>query len=68
MSENISAGDVLPSPGRIIEVRVPELRRLFNSMDPSPFSNRDLGPSAENHRERGQRAAARCAARLAGTS
>ncbi len=47
MSENISAGDVLPSPGKIIEVRVSELRRLFNSMDPSPFRNRDLDPSAE---------------------
>ena len=47
MTAHIFAGDALPSPGKIIEVRVPELRRLFNSMDPSPFRNRDLDPSAE---------------------
>jgi hypothetical protein len=47
MPERLSAGDVLPSPDKIIEVRVPELRSLFNSMDPSPFRNRDLDPSAE---------------------
>lgn len=35
------------SSAQVIEVRVPELRRLFNSMDPSPFRNRDLDPSAE---------------------
>ena len=32
---------------KVIEVRVPELKRLFNSMDPSPFKTRDLDPSAE---------------------
>lgn len=47
MPETISAGDALPSSGKIIEVRVSELRSLFNSMDPSPFRNRDLDPSAE---------------------
>lgn len=41
------AGDALPSSCRVIEVRVPELRRLFNSMDPAPFRNRDLDPAAE---------------------
>ena len=41
------AGDNLPSFAKIIEVRVPELRRLFNSMDPAPFRSRDLDPSAE---------------------
>lgn len=40
------AGDALPSSGKVIEVQS-ELRRLFNSMDPSPFRNRDLDPSAE---------------------
>jgi hypothetical protein len=31
----------------IIEVRVGELRQLFNSIDPSPFHERDLDPKAE---------------------
>lgn len=33
-------------PGRI-EVRLGELKQLFNSMDPSPFKERDLDPQAE---------------------
>jgi hypothetical protein len=40
-------GDALP-PGSVrIEVRVRELRQLFNEMDPSPFHERDLAPEAE---------------------
>lgn len=35
-----------PSP-EVIEVRVPELRRLFNAIDPSPFHERELDPAAE---------------------
>jgi hypothetical protein len=31
----------------VIEVRVVELRQLFNSIDPSPFRERDLAPAAE---------------------
>jgi hypothetical protein len=31
----------------VIEVRVPELKRLFNQIDPSPFNDRDLDPDAE---------------------
>lgn len=31
----------------IIEVRVGEIRQLFNSIDPSPFRERDLDPGAE---------------------
>lgn len=35
-------------PGRVvIEVRVTELHKLFNAMDPSPFRERDLAPGAE---------------------
>ena len=30
-----------------IEVRVAELRQLFNAIDPSPFRERDLDPRAE---------------------
>lgn len=45
-----SAGEPLvpASPtSETIEVRVAELRQLFNSMDASPFRERDLDPSAE---------------------
>jgi hypothetical protein len=44
---NTSAGDVLPQHCLIIEVRVTELRQLFNAIDPSPFRQRDLDPRAE---------------------
>jgi len=42
-----SAGDEIPSKSAVIEVHVAELRQLFNSIDPSPFRNRDLDPKAE---------------------
>ncbi len=42
-----SAGDALPQPCQVIEVRVSELRQLFNAIDPSPFRQRDLDPRAE---------------------
>ena len=42
-----SAGDELPQAGEVIEVRVGELRQLFNAIDPSPFHERDLDPKAE---------------------
>jgi hypothetical protein len=41
-----SAGDALPAACFVIEVRVAELRRLFNSIDPSPFRSKDLDPNA----------------------
>lgn len=34
---------------RLIEVRVAELKQLFNPMDPSPFQQRDLDPDAEEY-------------------
>lgn len=40
-------GDKFPDGCRLIEVRVGELRQLFNSIDPSPFRERDLDPRAE---------------------
>jgi hypothetical protein len=46
-SEKISAGDEIPSNCAVIEVHVAELKQLFNSIDPSPFRNRDLDPEAE---------------------
>ena len=42
-----SAGDPIPARSGIIEVHVAELKQLFNSIDPSPFRNRDLDPRAE---------------------
>jgi hypothetical protein len=42
-----SAGDEIPPGREVIEVRVVELRQLFNAIDPSPFRERDLDPRAE---------------------
>jgi hypothetical protein len=42
----LAAGDDLPPRCRPIEVRVAELRQLFNAIDPSPFRERDLDPKA----------------------
>jgi hypothetical protein len=42
-----SVGDPLPPRCAAIEVRVTELRQLFNAIDPSPFRERDLDPRAE---------------------
>ena len=42
-----TAGDAIPRECRVIEVRVGELRQLFNAIDPSPFRERDLDPAAE---------------------
>jgi hypothetical protein len=42
-----SAGDSIPAECQLIEVRVSELRQLFNAIDPSPFHERDLDPRAE---------------------
>jgi hypothetical protein len=43
----VEAGNEIPSACRVIEVRVAELRQLFNAIDPSPFHERDLDPRAE---------------------
>jgi hypothetical protein len=37
----------VPPGSQLIEVHVAEMRQLFNSMDPSPFRQRDLDPDAE---------------------
>jgi len=42
-----SAGDTIPPNCQLIEVRVGELKQLFNAIDPSPFREKDLDPSAE---------------------
>ena len=41
------AGDPVPPVCTVIEVRLVELKQLFNSMDPSPFQEKDLDPDAE---------------------
>ena len=47
MTSPPAAGDTLVTEPRVIEVRVSELRQLFNAIDPSPFRERDLDPRAE---------------------
>jgi hypothetical protein len=46
-SDKASAGDPIPPKCSVIEVHVGELKQLFNSIDPSPFRNKDLDPKAE---------------------
>jgi hypothetical protein len=38
---------VIAAGSQVIEVRVAELRQLFNAIDPSPFREQDLDPRAE---------------------
>jgi hypothetical protein len=40
-------GDSIPPGSEVIKVHVAELRQLFNSIDPSPFREKDLEPAAE---------------------
>jgi hypothetical protein len=42
-----SACDPLPPKCSVIEVRVGELKQLFNAIDPSPFRDKDLDLKAE---------------------
>src|SRR5689334_22267635 len=46
-AETPPVGDPAPPGSQLIEVRVADLRQLFNEMDPSPFRTRDLDPDAE---------------------
>jgi hypothetical protein len=47
MMPPLSTGNVIATDSQGIEVRVAELRQLFNAIDPSPFRERDLDPRAE---------------------
>ena len=47
LRESTPAGNAIPPGCHLIEVRVAELRQLFNAIDPSPFRERDLDPRAE---------------------
>jgi hypothetical protein len=40
-------GDFRAAPIGVIEIRIRECAQLFNSLDPSPFHERDLDPRAE---------------------
>ena len=42
----IEAGDNIPTGSELIEVRVAELRQLFDAIDPSPFRDKDLDAAA----------------------
>lgn len=46
-NEGLIAGDEIPPNSGVIEVHVRELSQLFNSMDPSPFLDKDLDVDAE---------------------
>jgi len=41
-----SSGDVIPPNCEVIEIRVADLKQLFNAIDASPFRERDLDPDA----------------------
>jgi hypothetical protein len=48
MSSLPASGSASPSVGpRRIELKLRDMRQLFNSMDPSPFQMRDLDDDAE---------------------
>ncbi len=47
LRESKPSGNAIPPGCHLIEVRVTELRQLFNAIDPSPFRERDLDPRAE---------------------
>jgi hypothetical protein len=47
MMPPLSTGNQIATGSQAIEIRVAELRQLFNAIDPSPFRERDLDPRAE---------------------
>jgi hypothetical protein len=47
--ERSSSSDRVPAAGGVIEDRIRELGQLFNSMDPSPFHEKELDPDAEDY-------------------
>lgn len=47
MSQPHSAGDHIPNDCEVIDIRLADLRQLFNPIDPAPFRDRDLDPKVE---------------------
>jgi hypothetical protein len=48
-TEPRKTGDDIPPGSGVIEVRITSLDRLFNTMDPSPFHEKDLDDNAEEY-------------------
>jgi hypothetical protein len=46
-ADQTRAGDEIPTGTEVIEVHVSELGQIFNSLDPSPFHDKDLDADAE---------------------
>src|SRR3954452_8413294 len=46
-TERTIAGDDIPPRSGVIELHVRDLSQIFNSMDPSPFLDKDLDVDAE---------------------
>ena len=44
-----TVADVSPEPAAAIEIRLSRAQQLFNSLDPSPFHERDLDQDAEEY-------------------
>ena len=44
---SLATGDPIPEGCEVIEVHVADLRQLFNTIDPTPFRERDLDPDVE---------------------
>ena len=42
-----SIDDAVPPAGEVIQIRLVELKQLFNAIDPAPFREKDLDPKAE---------------------
>ena len=42
-------GDTFPPGCAVLDVRLPELKRIFDALDPAPFRERDLDPKAEDY-------------------
>lgn len=44
-----SLGDAFPAHCAVLDVRLGELKQMFDAMDPAPFRERDLDPKAEQY-------------------
>jgi hypothetical protein len=50
MTAPAAPAEAAPRPGTAwLDIRVGEVRQLFNAMDPAPFRERDIDPNAENY-------------------
>ena len=45
--ERSAVGDPIPANCQVMEIRVADLMQLFNTVDPTPFRQRDLDPNVE---------------------